>query len=141
MSAKPLSILFGVTALLAGCDRRPAEKLRLLSGEGDSIDIGRELELSPAPYSWSFRANPGDVYRVRVDWPSGRVLIHVGSDLRDDRDDDDATQMQETEGIADGAHRTRAVLTVHPKANAAWIRLTPQGAGVKPMHVRIDREH
>jgi hypothetical protein len=128
-----------LTLSLGGCHRAPAEKLKLLSGEGDTIDLGRDLELNPSNYAWSFRANPGDIYRVRVDWPPGQVRIQVGSDLRDDRDDDDATHVEELEGAPDGAHRTRALLKVHPKANAAWIRLSPQGRGVAPMIVRVDR--
>jgi hypothetical protein len=137
-TATAWSMVICLTAALGAC-RRPSEKLKLVGGGGETLEIGREIELTPANYGWSFRANPGDTFRVRADWAPGRVKIQVGSDLRDGEDDDDATAMQEEEGTPEGAHRSRAVLKVNPKANVGWIRLSPQGRGIDPIRLRVDR--
>jgi hypothetical protein len=127
-----------LAAASSGCHRQ-TEKLKVLAAEGETLELGRELELTPAGYDWSFRASPGDTFHVHAYWPSGRVKIMVGSDVRDGVDDDDATQIHQEEGSLKGAHESEATLRISPKAGIGWIRLFPQGRGVEPIRLRVDR--
>jgi hypothetical protein len=122
---------------VAGACHRRSDKVVLWGGE--TLEIGREIELAPGAYSWSFRANPGDTFHVRAFWPAGQVKLTVSSDFRDGEDDDDASQMRVEEGTPVGPHRSEATLRVSPKANTASIGIAPRGRGSESIRLRIDR--
>ncbi len=106
------------------------------------IPLGEKFELPASRNTWAFHAQPGEKYRLQLEWPDGKLDVKAGSDWRDkgEEEGDDAENISLADVEAAGPHKWTVSWTIGPKANTGFFTFGLAGRGIDPIKVRIDRE-